>query len=91
MLDILRRYVTFVSVQTIKTNVMITKEEQKMYPKTMLVGEFPMGVDTRNTFLSIGGWEEVVNNRTEESAFYENLCHESNLVLKIKLPNGVIK
>lgn len=62
-----------------------------MYPKTMMVTEFPMGVDTRNSFLSIGGWEKVVNNKREESDFYENLCHESNLLLRVKLPNGVIK
>ena len=69
----------------------LNREEQTMYPKTMIVTEFPIGADTRNNFLSIGGWEKVVNNRREESSFYENLCHESNLLLNIKLPNGVIK
>lgn len=70
---------------------MLNLEEQKIYPKTMMVTEFPIGADTRDHFLSIGGWEKVVSNRREESSFYENLCHESNLVLKVKLPNGVIK
>jgi len=70
---------------------MITIEEQKMFPKTMMVTEFPIGADTRNSFLSVNVWEKVVNNRREESSFYENLCHESNFVLKVKLPNGVIK
>lgn len=70
---------------------MLSSEEQKMYPKTMMVTEFPLGVDKRDSFLSIGGWEKIVNNKREESSFYENLCHESNLVLKVKLPNGVIK
>ena len=70
---------------------MITLEEQSIYPKIMIITEFPIGADTRDSFLSIGGWEQVVNNRREESSFYENLCHESNLLLKVKLPNGVIK
>ena len=70
---------------------MLTLNEQKMYPKTMIVTEFPMGADQRDSFLSIGGWEKVVNNRREESSFYESLCHESNLLLRVKLPSGVIK
>jgi len=70
---------------------MITLEEQKMYPKTMIVTEFPIGADTRDSFNSIGGWEKVVTNSREEASFYENLCHESNLVVQVKLPNGVIK
>ena len=70
---------------------MLNLQEQKMYPKTMIVTEFPLGADTRDKFLAIGKWEKVVSDRREELSFYENLCHESNLVLNVKLPNGVIK
>ena len=66
-------------------------EEQQMYPKTMIAVYFPEDADRRNKFLEMYRIEKVVNNKREEYSYYENLCHESNITLMVKLPNGVIK
>jgi hypothetical protein len=70
---------------------MLTKEEQQMYPKTMTAIYFPAGADIRDKFLELYRIETVVNDKREQAAYYENLCHESNITLMVKLPNGVIK
>ena len=70
---------------------MITIEEQKMYPKVMIAAYFPNGADKRDKFLESYRIETIVNDSRSESRYYENLCHESNISLMVKLPNGVIK
>ena len=59
----------------------LTKEEQKMYPKTMVAKQCNEMYAT----------ETLVNNRIEENRWYEMLNHEANMVIEIKLPNKVIK
>ena len=59
----------------------LTKEEQKMYPKTMVARQCNEMHTT----------ETLVNNRIEENRWYEMLNHEANIVIEIKLPNKVIK
>ena len=70
---------------------MLTKEEQKMYPKTMTERYFKFDSDTRDAQNEMYALETIVNNRLEESRWYESLNHEANIVVEIKLPNGVIK
>ena len=70
---------------------MLTTEEQQMYPKTMIAIYFPNGADRRDKFLELYRIETEVNDKREQSAYYENLCHESNITLMVKLSNGVIK
>ena len=70
---------------------MLTTEEQQMYPKTMIAIYFPVGTDRRDKFLELYRTEAKVNDKREQAAYYENLCHESNITLMVKLPNGVIK
>lgn len=70
---------------------MLTTEEQEMYPKTMIAVYFPIGADRRDSFLELYRIEKKVNDKREQAAYYENLCHESNITLMVKLPNGVIK
>lgn len=71
--------------------IMLNVKEQQMYPKTMIAIYFPNGADRRDKFLELYRIETVVNNSREQSRYYENLCHESNITLMVKLPNGVIK
>ena len=70
---------------------MLSIQEQKMFPKVMIAIYFPQGADTRDKFLESYRIETTINDKREESAYYENLCHESNIKLIVKLPNGVIK
>ena len=70
---------------------MLNAQEQQMFPKVMIAIHFPQGADTRDEFLESYRIEKTVNNKREEAAYYENLCHESNIKLMVKLPNGVIK
>ena len=69
----------------------LTKEEQKMYPKKMTARHFRFGSDTRDKQNEWYALETVVNNPREEAKWYEALNHEANIVVEIKLPNGVIK
>jgi hypothetical protein len=73
------------------TYKMLTTEEQQMYPKTMIAIYFPNGADRRDKFLELYRIETEVNDKREQAAYYENLCHESNITLMVKLSNGVIK
>ena len=52
---------------------------------------FPIGADRRDEFLELYRIETTINDKREQAAYYETLCHESNITLKVKLPNGVIK
>lgn len=70
---------------------MLSIQEQQMYPKTMIAIYFPNGADRRDKFLELYKIETEVNNAREQAKYYENLCHESNITLMVKLPNGVIK
>lgn len=70
---------------------MLTIEEHKMYPKVMIAAYFPYDADRRDKFLESYRTETIVNDYREQSKYYENLCHESNITLMVKLPNGVIK
>jgi len=69
----------------------ISKEEQKMYPKVYTEINFKPYADTRNDIGKKYIIETTVNNENEESKFYDNLNHKSNIILTVKLPNGVIK
>ena len=70
---------------------MITKEEQKMYPKVLTARYFKFNSDTRNKQNEMYAIEYVARNKQEESGWYESLSHEANIVIETKLPNGVIK
>lgn len=70
---------------------MLTTEEQQMYPKTMIAIYFPNGADRKDKFLELYRIEKEVKDKREQAAYYESLCHESNITLMVKLPNGVIK
>lgn len=52
---------------------------------------FPIGADRRDKFLELYRIETTINDKREQAAYYESLCHESNITLMVKLPNGVIK
>jgi len=69
----------------------LTKEEQKMYPKTITARHFKFDSDTRDAHNEMYANETVVNNRLEENRWFEMQNHEANIVIEIKLPNGVIK
>lgn len=70
--------------------IMKTTEIQ-MYPKTMTARHFRFDSDTRDAYNEMYALETIVNNRIEESRWYESLNHEANIVVEIKLSNGVIK
>ena len=69
----------------------LTKEEQKMYPKTMTVRYFKFDSDTRDSRNERYATETVVKNRLEENRWAEMLNHDATIVVEVKLPNGVIK
>ena len=84
-------YLGIIKNQSQIPRTMLTIEEQKMYPKVMIASYFPNGADKRDKFLESYRIETIVNDNRSESVYYENLCHESNITLMVKLPNGVIK
>ncbi len=69
----------------------ITKEEQLMFPKTFTTRVFKEYSDNRDAVNEIHSFETVVENRLQEIRFFENINHEANIVIEVKLPNGVIK
>ena len=69
----------------------LTKEEQGMFPKTITTRYYKQDSDTRDFWNQKYAIETIVGNATEEDRFYEGLPHEANLVIEVKLPNGVIK
>ena len=69
----------------------LTKQEQKMYPKTMVARHFKFDSDTRNPRNEMYVTETVVNNRREENEWFEMQNHEANIVIEIKLNNGIIR
>ena len=68
----------------------LSKEQQAMYPKVMIARCFKEDSDIRDSFNLKYATETTVENRREENRFYEGLNHESNLVIMVKLPDGVI-
>ena len=68
----------------------VKREKKNMYPKTMTARYFKHDSDTRNPRNEMYASETEVNNRLEESKFFEGLNHEANIVIEIKLSNGVI-
>jgi hypothetical protein len=70
---------------------MLSKEESLMFPKIFTIRHFKPGSDTRDNWNEVYAYEKIANNKLEEVRVYENLNHELNLVIEIKLPNGVIK
>lgn len=70
---------------------MLSKEESLMFPKIFTIRHFKPGSDTRDNWNEVYACEKIANNKLEEVCVYENLNHELNLVIEIKLPNGVIK
>ncbi len=69
----------------------LTKNEQAMFPKIITERHFKEGSDVRDKWNEKYGFETVINNDSEEIAFYEGLNHEALIVIEVKLPNGVIK
>lgn len=69
----------------------LTKEKMQIYPKTMTARHFKFDSDTRDLRNEMYALETIVNSPLEEAKFYEGLNHEANIVVSIKLYNGVIK
>ncbi len=69
----------------------LTKNEQAMFPKIITERHFKEGSDVRDKWNEKYAFETVINNDSEEIAFYEGLNHEALIVIEVKLPNGVIK
>ena len=72
-------------------STMLSKEESLMFPKIFTIRHFKQGLDTRDKWNEIYAIEKIANNNVEEVRIFENLNHQLNLVIEIKLPNGVIK
>lgn len=62
-----------------------------MYPKTLTARYFKFNTDTRNPRNEMYAIEYVAKNRLDESRWFESLSHEANIVIEIKLSNGVIQ
>lgn len=69
----------------------MTTTEIQMYPKTMTARHFRFESDTRDARNEVYALETIVNNPIEESRWYEALNHEANIVVEIKLSNGIIQ
>lgn len=67
----------------------LTKEEQKMFPKVMTERHFKNGSDVSKSWNFKYAFETTVNNPIDEARFYEGLNPEANIVIEVKLPNGV--
>jgi|AOAMet11_17_M020_2_1038521.scaffolds.fasta_scaffold05377_3 hypothetical protein len=57
------------------------KNSKRSYPLEIRVAYFKDGVDTRDSFNEWYVISKIVNNKNEESEFYEGLNHEANIVI----------
>ena len=62
-----------------------------MYPKTMTARYFKFDSDTRDSRNEMYALESIVNSPLDESRWYESLSHTANIVIEIKLSNGIIQ
>jgi hypothetical protein len=73
-----------------KTNL-ISKDEQKMFPKIFTIRYFKIGSDIRDRWNEMYAIEKIAYDFFDETKIYETLNYEANLSIEIKLPNGLIK